>query len=373
MKLSFIGDIMLGRFVGKKYNEIKYDIVNSALIKEISKSDFVIANLESPITFSMEKATEHLIFQGTLDILQQFKWVNCFSLSNNHINDCGETGMNETVSSLEINKIQYNGLFKDEYIPFLIEKDNTKIAIITCADMMNYEFDKNNNWKTVRIDDTILDETIKKYKKENCFVILYAHVGILFTRFPNPQIRDFIHNKIDTGIDLAITAHPHVLGGMEEYQGKKIFYSLGDFVMDGSSFRRRNSGVLNIEIENNELKSWNIIYATINNELQTNFSSKKNKKKMQKSFDFVTQKLIENSRNYNAFYKKQYRKEILQHSLSTLHFIYREKSILGFFRLLHIRFGAVTGMVKRVFTNRSAMRYDSDAIEHNKQLPIDKL
>ena len=373
MKILFIGDIMLGRFIGKKHNETKYDIVNPNLIKEISQSDFVIANLESPITYSLEQATEHLIFQGTPDILQQFKWIDCFSLSNNHINDCGETGMNETISSLEINKIQHNGLFKDKYTPYLIEKDNIKIAVITCADMMNYEFDIDNKWKTIRIDDPILDETIKKYKQENYFIILFAHVGILFTRFPNPQIRDFIHNKIDLGVDLAITAHPHVLGGMEEYQGKKIFYSLGDFVMDGSSFRRRNSGVLKVEIENNELKSWNIICATITNELQTNFSSEKDKKKMLKSFDFVTKKLIENSNNYNTFYKKQYRREILQHSVSTLHFIYKEKGILGFFKLLYVRFGAVIGIIKRVFTNRSAMRYDSDAIDPNKKLSIDKL
>jgi hypothetical protein len=374
MKISFIGDVMLGRFIGKKYKETNYNIVNAALINEISESNYVIANLESPITFSITDTTEHLIFQGSPNILKQFKWINCFSLSNNHINDCGTVGMDETIKSLERNEINYNGLFKgDNYVPFLINKNNSKIAIITCSDMMNYEFDNDCEWKTIRIDDTILDKTIEQYKKENYFIILYAHVGILFTRFPNPQIRDFIHNKIDIGIDLAITVHPHVLGGMEEYKGKYIFYSLGDFVMDGSSFRRRNSGVLTISISNGKLESWEIICATIDKNLQTSYASEKTRGKMIKSFNYVTQKINENKDKYAVFYKKQYKKEIIQHSQSTLAFICKTKGIKGLMRLLYVRFDAVVAMMKRIFTNRSKMRYDSDAINHKKQLSLNDI
>jgi len=40
------------------------------------------------------------------------------------------------------------------------------------------------------------------------------------------------HQLIDEGADLVIGSHPHVVQGIENYQGKKIYYSLGNFVFD---------------------------------------------------------------------------------------------------------------------------------------------
>jgi len=238
---------------------------------------------------------------------------------------------------------------------------------------MNNEFSDDCLWRTIRIEDPILDEVIKKYKSEGFYVILYPHVGMLFTRFPNPQIRKFIHEKIDVGVDLVITVHPHVLGGREVYKGKNIFYSLGDFVMDGNSFRRRNSGVVIVDIENNELKSWDIICATTGSNLQTSLSSEKVKNRMLKSFNEVSLKLEINKENYENFYKSQYKKEIIQHSLSTIRFIIKTKGFKGMIRLLYTRMDAVKGMFKRVITDRSKMRYDSDAINHDKKQSIDDI
>ena len=37
---------------------------------------------------------------------------------------------------------------------------------------------------------------------------------------------------IDSGADMVIGSHPHVVEGVEIYQNKPIFYSLGNFVFD---------------------------------------------------------------------------------------------------------------------------------------------
>ncbi|MDU1905722.1 MAG: CapA family protein [Dysgonomonas sp.] len=373
MKISFVGDIMLGRFIVKKYNEQPYDIVSPDLIEKIKEADLVVGNLESPITKNCEVSKDHLVFQGNPQIIKEFNWVDCLSLSNNHINDCGEQGMDDTAEVLNENAMKWNGLFKEDYEPYFFQHIGQKIAIITCADMMNHEFAEDNDWKTIRIDDPILDNVIKKYRNEGYFVILYAHVGILFTRFPNPQIREFCHNKIDLGVDMIVTVHPHVLGGMEVYKDKNIFYSLGDFVMDGSSFRRRRSGVLSCNIENNQLKSWEILCVNINNALQTTFAEVSVKNKMLKSFNHVTEKLEKHTDDYASFYSKQYKKEIIQHSLSTLFFIYKNKGLKSLFRLLFTRMEDVFGMLKRTVTNRKNMRYDSDAVNHNKKMSSDDI
>ena len=40
---------------------------------------------------------------------------------------------------------------------------------------------------------------------------------------------------IDLGADLVCGHHPHVLQGIEEYKGKNIVYSLGNFCFGGNS------------------------------------------------------------------------------------------------------------------------------------------
>jgi poly-gamma-glutamate synthesis protein (capsule biosynthesis protein) len=51
---------------------------------------------------------------------------------------------------------------------------------------------------------------------------------------------------IDAGADLVIGAHPHVLQGIEYYQGKPIIYSLGNFIF-GSSIPR--TALLKVTLE----------------------------------------------------------------------------------------------------------------------------
>lgn len=93
--VDFIGDIMLGRFVAERYVERPYQIVFPNLIKTLSEADVIIANLESPI--SSQSTDDSLRFAANSELLDQFKWVDCFSLSNNHINDFGTLGMIETL------------------------------------------------------------------------------------------------------------------------------------------------------------------------------------------------------------------------------------------------------------------------------------
>src|SRR5690625_5115798 len=100
MKISFIGDVCPARQVYSKYKKKSYQIVSDE-IKDKLKSNIVIANLESPITRSVMTNGDHLSFRAGPDILDEFDFIDYFSLSNNHINDCGFNGMKETIESLE--------------------------------------------------------------------------------------------------------------------------------------------------------------------------------------------------------------------------------------------------------------------------------
>ena len=362
--ISFIGDIMLGRFVAEQYKSKPYQLVAEDVVSELMKSDVRIANLESPI-FSVE-SEDSLKFAAAPELLDQFKWMDCFSLSNNHINDFSTNGMIETIEALDNHGIIHNGLYTEKYKPYLIDKDGDKIAVIMCADMMNYEFVENCPYKTLRVNrpEEIIS-CIKEYKSMGFFVILYAHVGMLFTRFPNPVIRDFVHQMVDEGADCIVTAHPHCLGGYEYYNDKLIVYSLGDFLMDGASFRRRRAGILNIHMVNGKIDDWSIVPVETSMDLSVDFPSKKIEKRMLKSFDHVSCQIAKHSDSYMSFYKMQYKKELLAHSWSTVRFEFKRRGLIGLFKTLFKRIGAVKGMARRVVTDRSTMSYDADAVGKN--------
>lgn len=371
MKISFIGDIMLGRFVQEKYYAQKYSLVSEDVLSDIQKSDYVIANLESPVTDC--ESTNSLAFAGSEDMLSQLEWVDCFSLANNHINDFCEAGMVDTIANIEKHSIKHNGLFVDHYIPQVVEKDGCKIAVVMCTDMLNYEFDENCKYKVLRADAPEVNATIKKCAADGYFTILFAHCGSLFSRFPNPEIRDLLYSAIDAGAGCVVTAHSHCLGGEWQYKGVPIFWSLGDFLMDGGSYRRRRSCFLTLTIENSQLKSWKITPTVTNMDLQVVYPSAKEKGKMLKSYQSVTRKMGVQRKDYAAFYKTQYKKEMIQHSLSTLRFLYDTKGLLGFMKMLKVRYYAVYRMIHRMIFDRSKSRYDADGIDQKHLLNIDDI
>jgi poly-gamma-glutamate synthesis protein (capsule biosynthesis protein) len=358
MKLSFIGDVMLARHIGSKYRKKPYQIVSDIVLEKFKDSEFVIANLESPVAEIAKTDGHHLSFQAHPNILKEVEFVDIFSLSNNHINDCGTTGMDETVTFLDSYQFSWNGLYEDEYSPHVIQKETQKCALFTCTDSVNHSFENGCHWNILKVDDLYLDEVIKKYKDDGYFIILYAHVGMLFTKFPNPSIREILHRKIDIGVDTIVTVHPHVLGGMEYYNEKPIFYSIGDFVMDGNSYRRRRTAILDIEIKDSIIKSWEITPVIINKNFETVLPSNRIKKIIIKSWGHVTSVLSKIENNYQQEFKKLYKIEIIQHNLSTLKFLIDTKGLLSTLKLLHLRAKDVNNMIKWMHSDRSSMRRD---------------
>ena len=153
---------------------------------------------------------------------------------------------------------------------------------------------------------------------------------------------------------------------MEMYNGKYIFHSIGDFVMDGSSYRRRQSCLLKICIDDNNSVSYEIIPTVINETLTTQLAPKP--EKLLKSF-FSVSKMIEKHRdNYTRFYSRQYKKEIIYHSFSTISFLYHTRGIKGLFKLLRQRSDEVARTVRWASSDRSKVVNDQDTLDPNRKI-----
>ena len=73
-------------------------------------------------------------------------------------------------------------------------------------------------------------KNIKALKKAGAqIIIVNFHWGIEKQYTPDENQKALAHLAIDEGADLVIGHHPHVLEGIEKYNGKYICYSLGNF------------------------------------------------------------------------------------------------------------------------------------------------
>jgi poly-gamma-glutamate capsule biosynthesis protein CapA/YwtB (metallophosphatase superfamily) len=84
-----------------------------------------------------------------------------------------------------------------------------------------------------RADLQAMIDDIEKVKSQADIVIVSQHCGIHFV----PALladyqKDIAHAAIDSGADLVLQHHAHILKGIEVYKGKAIFYSLCNFALE---------------------------------------------------------------------------------------------------------------------------------------------
>ena len=229
-KILFFGDLMLDRYnrnLADK-NEIGW------LLEKIPEdffleSDMNIANLEGPVTDNQtvsigtkENEKNHFVFtfdpKKTRDFLNSKK-IGVVNIGNNHILNFGKNGLDQTKNNLDNFGVEYFGDPTDKNSFISKEINGIKIGFV------NF-----NQFSTIGLEKII--ENIKNLKKENNFVIVYTHWGDEYKLVQNKKQQNLAHFFIDSGADLIIGTHPHVIEPIEIYKNKAIFYSLGNFVFD---------------------------------------------------------------------------------------------------------------------------------------------
>ena len=86
-------------------------IIGGGTAAFLKRGDVTLINLEAPLTKSCLLQTEGFSFCGASRHVEGIKFagVDSVSLSNNHIGNFGQSGIDETISLLEDNKIGWSG------------------------------------------------------------------------------------------------------------------------------------------------------------------------------------------------------------------------------------------------------------------------
>lgn len=230
-------------------------------LKEVSKlADFAIANFEGPIASDEDnpiiKCGPNLNMPKESAEAFAYAGFNIATLANNHVLDYGVGGLNHTVKLLESNNIKTVGIGRDiesASQPLLISLSNQKVAIINCCEH-EFSLATDNSAGANPIDPVKLFYDINDAKQKADKVIVIAHGGHEHYNLPSLRMQNLYRYLIDRGADMVVNHHQHCFSGFEQYNGKMIFYGLGNLCFDrlGKSNEPWNRGyaiLLSVEDE----------------------------------------------------------------------------------------------------------------------------
>lgn len=198
--------------------------------------DYVI-NLEAPITSAENGYPGKINLKTDRNNLPESFGSKPLAvcLANNHIMDFGREGYHDTITDLTTHGIGFFGAGNDGNNfnnPFICRIRDVKIALLgyVCASTNPVYADGDMPGVTpITIDKVLSDVALAKSLKAERIVVS-LHWGAENVSLPKPEDVKTARKIIDCGADLIIGHHAHRIQPWEIYQGKYIFYGLGNCV-----------------------------------------------------------------------------------------------------------------------------------------------
>lgn len=211
-------------------------ITVSAELKDLIQScELKVVNFEVPLKPDVKLPSQkrERFFQNddAPDFLRGLGF-NLFSQANNHAFDWGDEGFKKTKAALG-NAAFGAGTYEEAYRVKVVEVQGVKIGFLALS-FAAYTgvFDdviKHDGLGCAYINDLRVNHDIMEAKKQVDYLFILPHDGIEYIDVPLPETIARYRDFIDYGADGVIGTHPHCPQGWEEYKGKPIFYSLGNF------------------------------------------------------------------------------------------------------------------------------------------------
>ena len=246
VRLLFAGDVYLSDHVLEAYDAAGGidGVLSQDYQAEIQAADFFMTNEEFPFstrgTPAPDKQFTFRVHPEKVKLMQEMG-IDLVTLANNHALDYGRDAMLDTIDTLDHAGIRHVGAGKnlaEARKPDVVELNGRTFAFIG-ATRVYPEADWAAGTDSAGMFSAYdggaqLAEEVKAAKQQADYVIAYVHWGIEREETPNEVQKSIAHRLVDAGADLVVGAHPHVLQGIEYYQGVPIAYSLGNFVFGSS-------------------------------------------------------------------------------------------------------------------------------------------
>lgn len=194
-------------------------------VKSIFEADdLTIANNEGTFTESYDREDKTFAFKAPASFagIYSCSSVEAVNTANNHSHDYGEQSFSDTMNALDAEGVVHFGY--DETA--VMDVKGIKVGLVGIYELYDHLGREQQ-----------LKDNIEKVKADGAqLIIVIFHWGNEKETVPDSNQTTLGRLAIDLGADLVCGHHPHVLQGIEEYKGKNIVYSLGNFCFGGNSY-----------------------------------------------------------------------------------------------------------------------------------------
>ena len=260
VSIAVTGDVMFGRKMPAVLDSGESPF---RFVENVTKNaDVLLVNFENPVT------TSSYAVKGDVPLKANPKYTYLLanandnvvaSQANNHALDYGEAGLNESIKNLKDAGIYVMGAgnnINEATQPVTIESGDRKITILNYMDADNFREYRGvmdpataNSSGYSAYDSELAQKQVQEARENGSSIIIaYLHYGNEYSRSPNDNQIKISHELINDGADIVIGSHTHVTQGVEMYNGKPIFYNLGNFIFDQSNPATHTSYFLNLAL-----------------------------------------------------------------------------------------------------------------------------
>ncbi|MFR1167000.1 MAG: CapA family protein [Adlercreutzia equolifaciens] len=216
LTVTFAGDCTLGTDINyeneRSFNsrwqaeegDATYFLRNVADL--FGSDDLTVVNMEGALTEGGERADKKFAFRGKPEYAKIFSSASgeAATLANNHSQDYGQTGYDDTIAALDAEGVQSFGYDRIAYL----DVKGVKVALIGSY------FPEDSAENTKEMTDNIAAARAEGAQ----LVIVYVHWGQEHEYDITEGQQAAGRAAIDAGADLVVGSHPHVVQGWEVYQ-----------------------------------------------------------------------------------------------------------------------------------------------------------
>ncbi len=239
--MSFVGDCMISSSQGERdsgsLNWYAENYEPSYFLSQVAEyfmnDDFTVVNCETALSdrsLSPRDKGEgtNWWFIGPTSNAKIFSsgGVEIASVANNHVRDYGSAGYEDTVAALLDEGLDV----AEDGTPIYFEHDGIRISLLACGIWYLGE------------EQNYLD-ALEEMCGESDFQIIYPHGGAEGSFVPEEWRKESYRVLIDHGADLVVANHAHRLQPMEEYNGGRIVYGLGNFCFGGNGHPNNRTAI----------------------------------------------------------------------------------------------------------------------------------
>ena len=273
MKVLIAGDYCDRYRVYKSIQKGDYSSILGDVKPSIEKADISIVNFEFPIgsesAAPIIKCGPHLNGQSKAIEALQYAHFNVCTLANNHILDQGAKCCIETRDLLEKSGFKTVGVgmnIEEAGQVLYLRKQDVNLAIINCCEH-EFSIATEKSAGANPLNPIQQYYAIQEAKRKADYILVIVHGGHEHFQLPSPRMQETYRFFIDAGADAVVNHHQHCYSGHEYYNGKPIYYGIGNFLFDHNALRNNiwNEGyMVVIDFEKNHISSEVIPYHQCN-------------------------------------------------------------------------------------------------------------